>query len=170
MSGFPSFGGRRGEDPTEYIEDVELYVDERVGDGNNERKKRMEVSVFRRGLKGSAKDWYKNQPSDERRNFDGLKSDFQTHFPLRMRRHDAALASPIEASPIEASPIQASPIDNFQRRAGESLNSFIFRSTALAYRASEPQARTLRDRLYRYMCAGGHDEDAPIQARVTSLL
>ncbi|RYC58502.1 hypothetical protein CHU98_g7704 [Xylaria longipes] len=64
----PWFEGWPGEDPTEYIEDVEMYAGWTAGDGeSNEERATFKIRlVFRKGLRGEGKDWYLNLSFEKR--------------------------------------------------------------------------------------------------------
>lgn len=155
-SDLPTFEGRWGEDPQEYLDDVEMYVEDRVAnDIAAEKKAKKEASTFRKGLQGDAREWYNNLDAEKRQKYDKLKEDFKKRFPLRVLRTDPSLAA---------------RVDNFERRAGESLAECVNRATELSFRATDTQLSKLRDRLYKHMCAGGNEQDLRIQERVTDRL
>ncbi|RYC63902.1 hypothetical protein CHU98_g2314 [Xylaria longipes] len=151
----PVFEGRPGEDPEEYIEDVELHADQLTESKKGEKTDVFPPivrSIFRKGLRGEARDWYLNLSSEKRKDWKELQDGLKRRFPLRV---------------VKADPGLASMIDNLDRRPSETLAAYVKRSTDLSYRASDTQQIKLRDRLYKYMCAGGHTEDLRIQDRVT---
>lgn len=154
---YPVFEGTQGEDPTEYIDDVELCAKDSFT-GREPSADELDVkkrSVFRRGLRGDAREWYHHLDADTRRSWTKLQEGIRKRFPLRVRNRDLGLGA---------------RIDSFDRQAGESLAAYVSRANSLSLRASDSQLLKLRERLYRHMCSGGNQQDERIQERVTDRL
>lgn len=152
----PVFYGRDGEDPKEYLEDVEDFALSALNDDDKHpRYDRKLRSTFRFGLQGDAKTWYDQTRSDKRENWIEISELFKRRFKLRLGRKNPELLTVVEY---------------FERRQDEKLSYYLARADDLSYKVSDRQLEKLRDRLYRNMCNNGNDADRHIQARVCNRL
>ncbi|KAI0528448.1 hypothetical protein GGR58DRAFT_313023 [Xylaria digitata] len=159
----PRFEGTQGEDPQEYIDDVTWCVDEYLAtrpltgdkDAQDAALDQRKRSVFRRGLRGDAQEWYLHLSSEKRASFKTLCDGLLKRFPLRVRNRDLGLGARIES---------------FTRQADDTLAQYVNRANKLSLGASDSQLNRLRERLYKNICEGGHIEDERLQERIMDRL
>lgn len=129
------FEGFHGENPLEYIEDVEDYADTLCGGDPNHPKRDYKLrSTFRNGLKGDAKDWYQGVQLDSREDWDALTTLFKDRFKVKIGKGNPELAA---------------AIDFFEKKSGEKLSLFLARAMNLSRRANPKQLEKLRNRTYK---------------------
>ncbi|KAI2642305.1 hypothetical protein GGS21DRAFT_299343 [Xylaria nigripes] len=85
MADQPLFEGAQWEDPQEYIDDVVVFTNEAyiMRESDPEQRDIKMQSVFRKGLRGDAKDWYQQLPAEKRQNWSELQSGLKRRFPRR---------------------------------------------------------------------------------------
>ncbi|KAF3061919.1 Ribonuclease H-like protein [Daldinia childiae] len=115
----------------------------------------MAKSLFRNGLRGEPKKWYRNIAVDRRADWPQLQEAFRRRFPWRASSDNAQLTA---------------KIDEFERQTNEKLSTYVRRATELADQTDDNQNRVLRDRLYTKMCTGGNENDRRVQERVADRL
>lgn len=153
-----TFAGLPGEDPLEYIEDVEIYG-KKCEPNDEEGRKREMQAAFRQGLRGEAKTRWYLQLSSENRKWDAVQPLFTKRFKIR----EADLSRGVGAR-----------VFNLKRRPTESIREFVSRATELSYQCTDEQMKELRYRLYAHMAVPeGHrdfDSDCRVQERVSDRL
>lgn len=144
------FSGVPGEDPLEYIEDIELHGQRCEPLDDEARKKEMQ-SAFRQGVQGKAKtNWYLTLPP-EQRVWDTVRSLFTQHFKIL----EADVGRRIGAC-----------VSNLRRRPVETIERFVARATDLSHRCTDEQMRELCYRLCTHFIVPDAHQDFESDCRV----
>lgn len=153
-----TFSGLPGEDPLEYVEDIEIFGKKCEPTDEQARRKEMQVA-FRQGLRGQAKAKWYLQLSSENRKWDSVKPLFEKRFKIR----EADVGRGI-----------GTRVFNLKRRPTESIRDFVNRAAELSYQCTDEQMQELRYRLYAHLVVpeGHHDfeQDCRVQERVSDRL
>ncbi|KAI1458129.1 hypothetical protein F4805DRAFT_457042 [Annulohypoxylon moriforme] len=149
----PTFEGKPGDDPNDFLEDIEIETTQRSGpDADDALKEKIRKSLFRNALKGEPKNWYRNLPKDKKDKWEELTKQLIERFPWRASSSKYKFSAKVE---------------EFERNAGEPLTRYIYRATKLNGKGGdEEQQKILKRRFLSKMCANGHSEDEHTQARV----
>ncbi|CAK7564903.1 MAG: hypothetical protein SEPTF4163_002808 [Sporothrix epigloea] len=134
MSEFRStFSGLTGEDPSEYLEDLDIWAARCLKDLSVGERNRAKRSAFRQGLQGNALySWYLELPT-ENREWTLLQTLFKEYFDLQLRLHRRGVEDQVR---------------DFRRGPGESIASFLTKADVLIKRCNPRQSKTLRDCIY----------------------
>lgn len=149
-----TFSGLPGEDPAEYIEDVELEAIT-LYHSEEDMQERLTKSYFRRGLRGEAYKWYRRQSKECRSSWEQLKTVFKEWFCARRIDLDRGIAV---------------RVNSFARRIGESLIDYLKRATKLADECNDEQQKELRSRFINHFLDNGNMADEPMLLRITDRL
>ncbi|KAI1474188.1 hypothetical protein F4774DRAFT_415121 [Daldinia eschscholtzii] len=150
------FEGLPGDDPQDYLDDIMIAARQTVSaDASEEDRSNLAKPLFRNGLRGEPKKWYRNTAVGRRADWAQLQEAFRRRFPWRASSDNAQLTAKIE---------------QFERQANEKLPAYVRRTTELADQTDDNQNRVLRDRLFTKMCHGGNDQDRRVQERVSDRL
>ncbi|CAK7266568.1 hypothetical protein SEPCBS57363_002155 [Sporothrix epigloea] len=128
-----TFSGLAGEDPSEYLEDLELWATRYLKDLSDDQRDIAKRSAFRQGLQGNARyGWYLELPT-KNREWTILQTLFKEYFNLELRLYRRGVGDQVRA---------------FRREPGESIASFLTRADVLIKRCNPRQSVTLRDCIY----------------------
>lgn len=149
-----TFSGLPGEDPAEYVEDVELDAEVTHG-GNVETKEKACRSYFRKGLREEAYKWYRKQSEDDRQDWGRISQSFRDRFKTRRTIRDRGLA------------IQ---VNSFSRRSGEGWVDYLKRATKLADECDATLQNELRNRFVNHFMDNGNEADEAFLLRIVDRL
>jgi hypothetical protein len=134
----PQFEGTIGQDPNEYVEAVELFVDEKCNKDNKASWEKWARTVFRGGLNGGALRWYNTIPFGDRKEYESIKRAFVDQY------------SGSEMQQQQDRDKWARMAYGFERRGGERLSEFVRRGTEIESHIVEDTLKNwLRDQLLK---------------------